>query len=620
MTLRSRWKSRMIPRKLIFFWIHECCPRYTTEKRTKVGTGQKSFGEPESLPGTGITDRRAAHPEGPAWCWGKPGALRPKHSTRRAEAWLRAGWTQGARLCVRSVLWPTWWAYSGITTKVPAGAAPSPQAAGAGGGARPAPSPRRTTVPKMHRKSKAPAPSLPCGDAVAAHPGSCSSPVPLGGPRPITVRPVEDSPPRDAARHGYAERGAPPATVAVPGAAGERGAAAGGPRAQAVGHVRERRRRRGRPGRGRRRSGRRRGRGRRGLRLGARRHRPGLAAARRRAAYRHHRGAAQEPRPVRRLPPGLPGRRGHQGSAAEPGGRGCRAAPGARRRDEAGAARPVSLPQAGAAVTVPGPRPPLAEGTPASPPSLPSVSRLRGWGRPPRMACGSCSAALSVGGVSCPRCDWHLSDRLPWRWSWLEAVAALRRRNRLENRLGLPFSSPGLIRKTVSCKDIAALEHNPHISKTFNLSFSSRCSQTVVWNGFLPQSHELLSICWQYWSWVVQNCPVKIKHWWFIFTNFYAFSKSPVLGPAIVVLGHSSNCHKTISETVRSSAQSSHRPEQLCQGRYTLPRADTACLLPTLSFIIPSAYQIMKFKCCHPLVFPCTVPGSGWSYVSMWVC
>ncbi|KAM6470501.1 biorientation of chromosomes in cell division protein 1 isoform 1-T1 [Liasis olivaceus] len=45
---------------------------------------------------------------------------------------------------------------------------------------------------------------------------------------------------------------------------------------------------------------------------GARRDRPGLAAPRRRAAHRPHRGAAQEPRPLRRVPPGLPGRRRYQ--------------------------------------------------------------------------------------------------------------------------------------------------------------------------------------------------------------------------------------------------------------------------------------------------------------------
>lgn len=55
------------PTQIDFFLnSHERCPRYTTEKRTEVGTGQKSFGDPETLPGTGITDRRAAPPEGPA--------------------------------------------------------------------------------------------------------------------------------------------------------------------------------------------------------------------------------------------------------------------------------------------------------------------------------------------------------------------------------------------------------------------------------------------------------------------------------------------------------------------------------------------------------------------------
>lgn len=261
----------------------------------------------------------------------------------------------------------------------------------------------------MHRESKAPAPPLPCGE-----PSRCT----LGFvvPRvacsqwPTTAAPAEDSPPRDAARQGYAARDAPPATVAVPEAAGERGAAAGGPRAQAVGHVREWRRRWGSPGRGRRRSGRRRGRGRRGLRFGARRHRPGLSTARRRAAHRHHRGAAQEPRPVRRLPPGLPGRRGHQGSAAEPGG----SAPGQPPGIAGGAGRPVSPPQAAAAGTVPGSRLPLAEGATRVPslPLSPAAPRTRGRGRPAGMAGSSCRAALSVGGVSRPRCDQHLSARL----------------------------------------------------------------------------------------------------------------------------------------------------------------------------------------------------------------
>ncbi|XP_010282021.1 PREDICTED: biorientation of chromosomes in cell division protein 1-like [Phaethon lepturus] len=59
------------------------------------------------------------------------------------------------------------------------------------------------------------------------------------------------------------------------------------------------------------------------------------------------------------------------------------------------------------------------------------------------MACSSCSAALLVGGVSHPRRYRHLS-------AWLEAIATSQRKNQPENRLGLSFPSPGLIRKMVS--------------------------------------------------------------------------------------------------------------------------------------------------------------------------
>ncbi|XP_014803227.1 PREDICTED: biorientation of chromosomes in cell division protein 1 [Calidris pugnax] len=45
---------------------------------------------------------------------------------------------------------------------------------------------------------------------------------------PIAVLPAEDSPPRDATRQGYAEHGAPQATVAASGAAAGGGGGAGG--------------------------------------------------------------------------------------------------------------------------------------------------------------------------------------------------------------------------------------------------------------------------------------------------------------------------------------------------------------------------------------------------------
>lgn len=297
------------------------------------------------------------HLEEPARCRGKPGSLCPTRSICGAEASLaqfRVAPGEQSTDPARS------WRHHHHRAR-PGSPLPG-QPAGGGVGGKPArpPSANYNSQDAPQRQSALPSAAL------WELPLRCTLgfvvPRPPGSPRPITGPPAEDSPPHDAARQGDAEHGAPPETVAVPGAAGERSAAAGGPRAQAVGHVRERRGRRGRPGRGRRRSGRRRGCGRRGLRLGARRHRPGLAAARRRAAHRHHRGAAEEPRPVRRLPPGLPGRRGHQGSAAETGVPAHGQPPGIAGR----AGRPVPPPQAGAAGTEPGTRLPLAEGAPAS--------------------------------------------------------------------------------------------------------------------------------------------------------------------------------------------------------------------------------------------------------------
>lgn len=92
------------------------------------------------------------------------------------------------------------------------------------------------------------------------------------------------------------------------------------------------------------------------------------------------------------------------------------------------------------------------------------------------MACSSCGAAASAGGVLRPRCERRLSDGLLWSHS--DRPEEKRAREQAQTSIFYPrtyleIGSP--IRRLLLLSIIPTFP-----KQTFNLPFLSRCSQTVV--------------------------------------------------------------------------------------------------------------------------------------------